>query len=207
MILLEISPKVDTWRVARFAEWGNCWGNFEPIQFFFQRSGILFVCFHCKSAGSVPSVFSATHPLSPFFQGKCSNVNFPNRTNCNRCQLPQPNTGSVAPPPGGKLKPGSWQCPNSRCNNVNFPQRELCNRCNVLKPQDLGAEGVDCAEGARISVHASVGTGLAPIGCADTGKLGMSTASRNGIMTPKSLNNQSSSPRFHPKHFARLYLH
>lgn len=67
----------------------------------------------------------------------CANVNFPNRTACNRCQTPQPGSGSVAPPPPGKLQPGSWLCPNSRCNNVNFPGREKCNRCNALPaPQE-----------------------------------------------------------------------
>jgi hypothetical protein len=62
----------------------------------------------------------------------CNNLNFPLRTQCNRCQLPRP-----AAAPQRQLKPGEWLCPS--CTNVNFPLRTQCNRCQLPKPMHHAA--------------------------------------------------------------------
>mmetsp|Transcript_14405 Transcript_14405/g.39569 ORF Transcript_14405/g.39569 Transcript_14405/m.39569 type:complete len:554 (-) Transcript_14405:91-1752(-) len=84
----------------------------------------------------------------------CSNINFPMRTSCNRCQTPKPQDESTldelanffeaqvehaAPQKGGKGPPmagldGNWACTN--CSNVNFAIRNACNRCQMPKPQE-----------------------------------------------------------------------
>jgi len=70
----------------------------------------------------------------------CQNVNYGVRTACNRCQMPKPVPGAVAPPAaaqcGGRKGPvagvdGNWAC--SACGNVNFAVRDACNMCQRPK--------------------------------------------------------------------------
>mmetsp|Transcript_116553 Transcript_116553/g.330268 ORF Transcript_116553/g.330268 Transcript_116553/m.330268 type:complete len:529 (+) Transcript_116553:1389-2975(+) len=97
---------------------------------------------------------------------QCSNVNFPSREACNRCQAPKPPQDlanqlamqqqqlAAAGMGGGGVKrsapvagvDGNWACP--LCNNVNFPTRDACNRCQSPKPQDqqLNASAASVAE-------------------------------------------------------------
>jgi len=49
--------------------------------------------------------------------GRCDNVNFGTRTECNICKT-QPD--------------GNWLC--TSCSNLNFPHREECNRCKNPRP-------------------------------------------------------------------------
>jgi uncharacterized OB-fold protein len=69
----------------------------------------------------------------------CGNVNFPFRTQCNRCGAPKGAPGMAAP--GAQQKTTSWVCPN--CKNVNFPFREECNKCKTPKPKESELVRVD----------------------------------------------------------------
>ena len=78
----------------------------------------------------------------------CSNVNFVQRMQCNRCQAPKPppevlearqvellTTGGDVPKPGAapvEGVDGNWRC--TSCANVNWMQREACFRCSTPKP-------------------------------------------------------------------------
>merc|ERR1712025_964077 len=78
----------------------------------------------------------------------CSNENFANRTQCNRCTQQHPGIqmvgGMQAVMVGGnsnntprhqQMKPGDWMCP--KCNNHNYNLRETCNKpgCDQGVPQ------------------------------------------------------------------------
>jgi len=88
----------------------------------------------------------------------CQNVNFAQRTACNRCQTPKPadeesfqwgglaggalgiQAAGAGAKGGGRGGPpmagvdGNWACPG--CQNVNFATRMACNRCQMPKPED-----------------------------------------------------------------------
>jgi len=93
---------------------------------------------------------------------ECNNINFPNRTTCNKrsCGKPREEVDAGPPPPdmmnggGGALgggamafevpvagaakqqqpiQEGSWIC--IECNNINFPNRDTCNKRTCGKPR------------------------------------------------------------------------
>lgn len=95
-------------------------------------------------------------PHGSWICGACGNVNYPDRTHCNKrsCGVPregprpapQPRyTPLTAPPPprpglppprrGRKGAPeGSWVC--SACDNVNYPSRTTCNARGCGRPRE-----------------------------------------------------------------------
>eukprot|EP00747_Dinoflagellata_sp_TGD_P099022 gnl/TRDRNA2_/TRDRNA2_167617_c0_seq4.p1 gnl/TRDRNA2_/TRDRNA2_167617_c0~~gnl/TRDRNA2_/TRDRNA2_167617_c0_seq4.p1 ORF type:complete len:220 (+),score=34.17 gnl/TRDRNA2_/TRDRNA2_167617_c0_seq4:103-762(+) len=68
----------------------------------------------------------------------CSNVNFPNRTSCNKKTCGQPRAAVDGGYPGSanaaSAPTGSWVCRS--CSNVNWPERTTCNakNCGLPKP-------------------------------------------------------------------------
>lgn len=68
--------------------------------------------------------------------GSCGNVNFAQRTSCNRCGMLKPEERRGGRPVAGVN--GNWACLS--CGNVNFPERLQCNRCSALKPQEWGGD-------------------------------------------------------------------
>lgn len=69
---------------------------------------------------------------------KCQNVNFPSRTQCNRCKIPrsegeaEEGTQPFRKGDGKRKGDGSWVC--DLCRNVNWPGRTACNRCAAPRP-------------------------------------------------------------------------
>ena len=98
-----------------------------------------------SAASGMPAV-GGDHPDGSWACSGCSNVNWPKRTSCNRCNMPKPGMyGSMPGMPGmgmpgmmpgmgngmgmapgsdqwsgrgGDNPPGSWPCPNPSCGNV-----------------------------------------------------------------------------------------
>eukprot|EP00747_Dinoflagellata_sp_TGD_P213694 gnl/TRDRNA2_/TRDRNA2_86616_c0_seq2.p1 gnl/TRDRNA2_/TRDRNA2_86616_c0~~gnl/TRDRNA2_/TRDRNA2_86616_c0_seq2.p1 ORF type:complete len:236 (+),score=39.34 gnl/TRDRNA2_/TRDRNA2_86616_c0_seq2:106-813(+) len=68
----------------------------------------------------------------------CNNINFPNRTHCNKKTCGQARAAVDGGYPGsanaGAAPPGSWVC--RHCSNVNWPDRTVCNskKCGQPKP-------------------------------------------------------------------------
>ncbi|KAH3732297.1 transcription initiation factor TFIID subunit 15 [Pelomyxa schiedti] len=77
----------------------------------------------------------------------CRNLNFAQRTVCNRCSAPRP-TPRIIPP---VARDGDWACPNSDCGNINFARRTQCNRCGQPKPRRGTSRGRH--EGGRGLTH------------------------------------------------------
>lgn len=77
------------------------------------------------------------HPDGSWTCPSCGNVNWPRRTNCNRCGRPKVE-GATGPVADG-TPPGSWVCPV--CNNLNWPRRTNCNRCGASKGLVMGGMG------------------------------------------------------------------
>lgn len=76
------------------------------------------------------------HPEGSWACTQCNNINWPKRTECNKCRLPRaglkPGIASLGGPQSAQ--PGSWVCPV--CANVNWPARTVCNKgCGTTKPQ------------------------------------------------------------------------
>merc|ERR1712125_118794 len=83
------------------------------------------------------------HPEGSWVCVACENINFPDKTSCNKRSCGKPRAevdGGPAPsvasqPPqsmpkgngrgGGGAPEGSWNC--TECGNLNFPQRTTCN--------------------------------------------------------------------------------
>ena len=91
--------------------------------------------------------------------GKCTNLNYASRTECNRCQASKTGPDSSATRIAATSKPvkaaakttaknpadagsgdGKWVC--NKCNNLNYASRADCNRCQAAK---VGAVGYNHA--------------------------------------------------------------
>jgi len=69
---------------------------------------------------------------------QCSNHNYADKVNCNRCGIPNA-MGTMGATPIFKnghspkdMRPGDWMCPS--CNNHNYADKTSCNRCGLPKP-------------------------------------------------------------------------
>jgi len=98
---------------------------------------------------------------------QCGNLNYPMRTECNRCGLPkhmamQSGIRAMGMPMGmdmgmmggmniqsspsrsmsmpSNMRPGDWMCPS--CSNHNYASKTHCNKCGVPKETRIAKEGM-----------------------------------------------------------------
>merc|ERR1712039_199510 len=58
----------------------------------------------------------------------CKNVNYANRMQCNKCQIPKQVFISKA-----GIRMGDWICPE--CSNHNYADKTVCNKCKAPKAE------------------------------------------------------------------------
>jgi len=104
----------------------------------------------------MPKEVTGEHPEGSWACPVCANINWPKRTECNKCNVPRrgqvPSLAGSAHDLGG-AQPGSWICPN--CANLNWPMRTVCNKpgCQTPKP----AAGLD--HYLQLSSYGGLGVG------------------------------------------------
>jgi len=121
------------------------------------------------------------HPEGSWACMACKNINWPKRTECNKCSMPRAGGGAGSalaqlrqlggfglPGLGGFAAPrgphpdGSWLCPG--CNNINWPRRTTCNKKECGQPKPINAQAPPAAPGSYQGVDPFAVAGVAAYG-------------------------------------------